>query len=87
MFTQVGETVRAILTVSFVRGDPSCVSGYMCERCQFSYQEWWELQQAKQEKHGFRPGHAGPHSTTLHHCLRQLLLQVRGEWGEAGGTG
>lgn len=34
----------------FCAGEPSCVSGYMCERCQFSYQEWWELQQAKQEK-------------------------------------
>lgn len=28
----------------------SCVSGYMGERCQFSDLEWWDLQQAEQEK-------------------------------------
>nr|XP_055034923.1 pro-epidermal growth factor [Misgurnus anguillicaudatus] len=28
----------------------SCASGYMGERCQFSDLEWWELQQAEQEK-------------------------------------
>ncbi|KAM3866980.1 pro-epidermal growth factor [Diretmus argenteus] len=28
----------------------NCVSGYMGERCQFSDLEWWELQQAEQEK-------------------------------------
>ncbi|KAA0709466.1 Pro-epidermal growth factor [Triplophysa tibetana] len=27
-----------------------CVSGYLGERCQFSDLEWWELQQAEQEK-------------------------------------
>uniref|UniRef100_A0A674AKN5 Epidermal growth factor n=1 Tax=Salmo trutta TaxID=8032 RepID=A0A674AKN5_SALTR len=33
-----------------VCGVPSCISGYMGERCQFSDLEWWELQQAEQEK-------------------------------------
>ncbi|KAM7389104.1 hypothetical protein PAMP_023099 [Pampus punctatissimus] len=28
----------------------NCVSGYMGERCQFSDLEWWELQQAEEEK-------------------------------------
>uniref|UniRef100_A0A4W5JGK8 Epidermal growth factor n=1 Tax=Hucho hucho TaxID=62062 RepID=A0A4W5JGK8_9TELE len=28
----------------------NCISGYMGERCQFSDLEWWELQQAEQEK-------------------------------------
>ncbi|XP_071391277.1 pro-epidermal growth factor [Centroberyx affinis] len=28
----------------------NCASGYMGERCQFSDLEWWELQQAEQEK-------------------------------------
>lgn len=28
----------------------SCVLGYMGERCQFSDLEWWELQQAEEEK-------------------------------------
>ncbi|KAI7801842.1 putative pro-epidermal growth factor, partial [Triplophysa rosa] len=28
----------------------NCVSGYLGERCQFSDLEWWELQQAEQEK-------------------------------------
>ncbi|CAB1325525.1 unnamed protein product [Coregonus sp. 'balchen'] len=27
-----------------------CIAGYMGERCQFSDLEWWELQQAEQEK-------------------------------------
>ena len=42
--------VCVILTVSIVCGVPSCISGYMGERCQFSDLEWWELQQAEQEK-------------------------------------
>ena len=29
---------------------PSCVLGYMGERCQFSDLQWWDLQQAEQEK-------------------------------------